>query len=301
MKIAFIGLGNMGEPMAQNLISAGHEVTVFNRTAGKAASLSAAGAKMAKSPSEAVRDAEVVVTMLANDEALQATILAPAFSQSPAIDSLPQGAIHMCTSTISVALSKELAREHKLRGQGYVAAPVMGRPEAAAHKKLLVIAAGPRDQVETCRPLLEAIGRGVSVVGEQAWQANVVKIAINFTIASAIETMGEAFALIQKSGMDAHAFLDLLNAFYNTPVYANYGRLIADRQFDPPGFRLKLGLKDVGLALAAGQETAVPLPIASLIRDHCLEAIAHGRAEADWSALAEVAAQNAGLLADPAK
>ena len=285
----------MGEPMARNLVSAGHDVTVFNRTAAKAASLIAAGAKAARSPAEAVREAKVAITMFANDEALRETFLNPSSSQGAAIDALPQGSIHMCTSTISVAISKELAREHARRDQGYVASPVMGRPDAAALKRLLVIAAGPRDQVETCRPLMEAMGRGVSVVGEEAWRANVAKIAVNFTIASAIETMGEAFALVRKSGMDTHAFLELLNAFYNTPVYAGYGRLIADRQFDPPGFRLKLGLKDVSLALAAGQETAVPLPIASLIRDHCLEAIAHGRADADWSALAEVAAQNAGL------
>jgi 3-hydroxyisobutyrate dehydrogenase-like beta-hydroxyacid dehydrogenase len=285
----------MGEPMALNLVRAGHEVTVFNRTASKAARLSEAGARIAKTPAEAVRNTEVAITMLANDEALRETILVPGDSQSAAIDSLPKGAIHMSSSTISVALSKGLAQEHARRGQGYVAAPVMGRPESAEQKKLLVIAAGPRDQVETCRPLMEAVGRGVSVMGEQAWQANVVKIAVNFTIASAIETMGEAFALIRKSGMDAHAFLDFLNAFYNTPVYANYGRLIADRQFEPPGFRLRLGLKDVGLALAAGQETSVPMPIANVIRDHCLEAMAHGHADEDWSALAEVSAQNAGL------
>lgn len=295
MKIAFLGLGNMGEPMARNLISAGHEVTVFNRTAAKAESLIEAGAKAAKSPSEALREAKVAITMFANDEALRETLLAPDSSHAAAIDALPKGSIHMCCSTISVAISKEMAQEHARRNQGYVAAPVLGRPDAAAQKKLLVMAAGPSDQVEICRPLMEAVGRGVLVMGEEAWQANVVKIAVNFTIASAIETMGEAFALIRKSGMDAHAFLELLNAFYNTPVYAGYGRLIAGRQFEPPGFRLKLGLKDVNLALAAGQETSVPLPIASLIRDHCLAAIAHGRADADWSALAEVAAQNAGL------
>lgn len=295
MKIAFFGLGNMGEPMALNLIRAGHEVTTFNRTAGKAASVAAAGARMAKTPAQALRNAEIAITVLANDEALRETILAPDDSQTAAIDSLPKGAIHMCCGTISVALSKALAQEHARRGQGYVAAPVLGRPDAAAQKKLWVIAAGPRDQVEACRPVMEAIGRGVSIAGEQAWQANLVKIALNFTIVSAIETMSEAFALIRKSGMDAHGFLDALNIVYNTPVYTGYGRLIADRQFEPAGFRLKLGLKDVSLALAAGHEASVPLPLASVIRDHCLEGIAHGRADADWSVLAEVAAQNAGL------
>ncbi|HVB34000.1 MAG TPA: NAD(P)-dependent oxidoreductase [Patescibacteria group bacterium] len=291
MKIAFLGLGNMGEPMALNLIRAGHEVTVFNRTAAKAAALAEAGARVAKSPADAVREAEAAISILANDQALRETIL----SDGAAIETLPRGAVHMCCATISVTLSKELAREHAKRGQGYVAAPVLGRPEAAAAKNLWIVAAGPPDQVERCRPLMEAMGRGISVMGEHPWQANVTKIAANFMIASALETMGEAFALIRKSGMDPRGFLEVMNPFFNSPIYTNYSRIIAGRQFDPAGFRLKLGLKDVGLALEAAQDLAVPMPLASLIRDHYLDAIAHGREDSDWSAVAEVAARNAGL------
>ncbi|HVB98647.1 MAG TPA: NAD(P)-dependent oxidoreductase [Candidatus Dormibacteraeota bacterium] len=290
MKIAFFGAGNMGEPMALNLMRAGHEITVFNRTPAKAAALENAGAKVAKAPAEALQEAEVAITMLADDQALRDTLLA-----SDAIRALPRGAIHMGCSTISVALSKQLEREHARRGQGYVAAPVLGRPDAAAEKKLWVLAAGPREQVERCRPLMEAIGRGISVVGEQPWQANVTKIAANFMIASVLETLGEAFALVRKSGMDPHAFLAVMNPFFNSPIYTNYGRIIADGQFEPAGFRLQLGLKDVNMALAAAQDAASPLPLASLIRDHLLSAIAHGREDADWSALTEVIARNAGL------
>jgi 3-hydroxyisobutyrate dehydrogenase-like beta-hydroxyacid dehydrogenase len=201
----------------------------------------------------------------------------------------------MGTSTISVELSKELAREHGARSQAYVAAPVLGRPDAAAGKKLWVMAAGAREDIERCHPLIDAIGRGVSIMGDQPWQANITKIAANFMLASMLEAMGEAAALIRKSGMDPHAFVEVLNSLFNSPVYANYGRIIADRKFEPAGFRLTLGLKDVGLALEAGQDAAVPLPLGSLIRDHYLSAIAHGLQDADWSALAEVAARNAGL------
>jgi 3-hydroxyisobutyrate dehydrogenase-like beta-hydroxyacid dehydrogenase len=157
------------------------------------------------------------------------------------------------------------------------------------------MAAGAREDIERCHPLIDAIGRGVSIMGDQPWQANITKIAANFMLASMLEAMGEAAALIRKSGMDPHAFVEVLNSLFNSPVYANYGRIIADRKFEPAGFRLTLGLKDVGLALEAGQDAAVPLPLGSLIRDHYLSAIAHGLQDADWSALAEVAARNAGL------
>jgi 3-hydroxyisobutyrate dehydrogenase-like beta-hydroxyacid dehydrogenase len=288
VRIAFFGTGNMGEPMALNLIRAGHEVAVYNRTRERAEPLAKAGARVADSPADAVKGVEVAITMLANDHAVRETLFA-------AIGSLDRGAVHMCTSTISVAFSKELAQEHAARGQGYVASPVLGRPEAAAEKKLWVLAAGPQDQVARCRPLMEAIGRGISIMGDEPWQANLTKIGANFMLASMLEAMAEAFALVRKSGIDSHAFLEILTGVFNSPVYTNYGQIVADRQFDPAGFRLTLGLKDVGLALAAAEDTAVPLPLASLIRDHYLSAIAHGRADADWSALAEVAARNAGL------
>jgi len=296
MRIAFFGLGNMGAPMALNLLRAGHQMVIFNRTAEKAAPLIEAGATLARTPVDAVENCDVAITMLANDSAVRDTILANTSGQAAVIDRLPRGAVHMCTSTISVALSRELTEAHLRHGQNYVAATVLGRPEAAEQKKLWVMAAGPHDQIERCRPLMDAIGRGVSVMGEQPWQANLTKIASNFMLASVLETMGEAFALVRKSGMDPHAFLDVVNSLFASPVYANYGRIIADRQFKPAGFRLKLGLKDIGLAIEAGQEVSVPLPLASLVRDHYLTAIARGRENEDWAAVAEVAAENADLV-----
>jgi 3-hydroxyisobutyrate dehydrogenase-like beta-hydroxyacid dehydrogenase len=227
--------------------------------------------------------------MLADDQAVRDTMLVDALS------ALRAGAVHMCTSTISVALSKELAAAHAAHRQGYVAAPVLGRPEAAAAKQLWVMAAGPKDQIERCRPLMDAIGRGVSVMGEQPWQANLTKIAVNFMIASVLETLGESAALVRKAGMDVHAFLDVVNALFNSPVYANYGKIVADRRFEPAGFRLVLGLKDITLALDAAGGERVPLPLASLIRDRYLDAIAHGQGDADWSALSEVSARHAGI------
>jgi 3-hydroxyisobutyrate dehydrogenase-like beta-hydroxyacid dehydrogenase len=295
VKIAFLGLGAMGSPMALNLLRAGHQVTAFNRTAAKAMSLREAGAAVAASPADAVEGADIAVTMVSNDEAVRAMLFAAITPNRAAIDRLAKGAVHVCTSTISVAFSKQLAAEHAAREQAYIAAPVLGRPEAAAEKRLWVIAAGARDQIERCRPVFDAIGRGFSVVAREPWQANVAKIAANFMLASMLEAMGEAFALVRKSGMEPQAFLEILNALFNSPVYANYGRIVANQQFEPAGFRLVLGLKDVDLALAAGHDSAVPLPLASLVRDRFLSAVAHGRQNADWSALAEVAARSAGL------
>ena len=289
MKVAFFGAGNMGEPMAANLLRAGYEVTAYNRTRSKIEPLAAAGARIADSPAAAVAGVDAAITMLANDQAVRDTMLIDALS------ALPAGAVHMCTSTISVALSKELAAAHAAHGQGYVAAPVLGRPEAAAAKQLWVMAAGPKDQIERCRPLMDAIGRGVSVMGEQPWQANLTKIVVNFMIASVLETLGESAALVRKAGMDVHAFLDVVNALFNSPVYANYGKIVADRRFEPAGFRLVLGLKDITLALDAAGGERVPLPLASLIRDRYLDAIAHGQGDADWSALSEVSARHAGI------
>jgi 3-hydroxyisobutyrate dehydrogenase-like beta-hydroxyacid dehydrogenase len=287
--------------MALNLLRAGHEIRVFNRTPAKATKLAEAGATIAKSPFEAAEGVDAAITMLANDQAVREIMLAPVPPTGAVIDVLRRGAIHVCTSTISVALSKELTQEHSRRGQGHVAAPVLGRPEAAAERKLWVIVAGPRDHVERCRPLIEALGRGFSIMGDQPWQANITKIAANFMLASMLEAMGESFALLRKMGMDTHAFVEVLNALFNSPVYANYGRIIADRRFVPAGFSLRLGLKDVGLALEAAQDAAVPMQLASLVRDHYLSAVAHGLENADWSALAEVAAQDAGLVSGDAE
>jgi 3-hydroxyisobutyrate dehydrogenase-like beta-hydroxyacid dehydrogenase len=202
----------------------------------------------------------------------------------------------MSSSTIGIECSKDLEREHRLRRQGYVAAPVIGRAEAARDKALWVIAAGEQGAIERCRPLMEALGRGITIVGAEPWQANLTKIGVNFMLATVIESFGEAYAMLEKSGLDPHSFLDVVNnGAFRSPVYANYGKMIADRQYEPAGFSLKLGLKDAELALEAGEAVHAPLPFASVLRDHYLQALAHGHGELDWSALAEVARHNAGV------
>jgi len=291
MKVGFIGLGNMGTPIARNLLHAGHELAVYNRTRARAEPLEREGARVASSPGDASRGCEAVITMLADDNALRET----SFGDDGVLAALPPGGIHISMSTISVDLSRTLAREHGNRQQGYIASPVLGRPEAAAAKKLLVLAAGPPEQVERCRPVLEAVGRGVTVFGQNAWQANIVKLASNFLIVSLIESLGEAFALLRKSGISPKDFLEMASPLFGSPVFQVYGQLLAEEKYEPAGFRLKLGLKDVNLALAAAGEQAVPMPLASLAREHFLQGIAHGYADQDWAALARVIAENAGV------
>jgi 3-hydroxyisobutyrate dehydrogenase-like beta-hydroxyacid dehydrogenase len=291
MKVAFIGLGNMGTPMARNLIRAGHDVTVYNRTRAKAEPLAADGARIADSVAHAVRGCEVAVTMLADDHAVQDAV----FGADGMLQALPLDAVHMSTSTISVELSKRLAITHTAAGQGYIATPVLGRPEAAAAQKLWVIAAGPPDLVERGQPLITALGRGFTIVGRDPWEANLVKLASNFMIVSLIETLGEAFALMRKAGISVHQFLEIANTLFGSPVFGVYSQIIADEKYEPAGFRMKLGLKDVKLALAAAEEQAVPMPLAGIIRDHFLEGIALGYGDQDWAAIARVIATNAGI------
>ena len=292
MKIAFLGLGNMGTAMAGHLIRAGHEITVWNRTLAKAEPLRAEGAKVGQSPGEAARDAEVLITMLADDAAVEAAVL----SAGGALETLPRGAAHVSMSTISVALSNRLAEEHSKRGHHYVAAPVFGRPDAAAAGKLFIAAAGEKPVLERVRPLLEAMGQRVFVIGDKPVMANVVKLSGNFLIASVIESLGEAIALTRKYGIDPHEYVDFLTgSLFAAPVYKTYGGLIADRKHGTGGFALRLGLKDVRLALAAAEGVDAPLPVASLIRDHMLTAIGHGYAQDDWSVLGQLAAEHAGI------
>ena len=296
MRVGFVGLGTMGEPMARNLIRAGHRLTVYNRTRQRAEALGSEGARIADTPADAAADAEVLITMLSDDRAARSVLLGAGPEQTSAIDALAPEAIHMSASTIGVECSKELEREHRVRSQGYVAAPVIGRGEAARDKALWMIAAGAPDAIERCRPLMEALSRGITIVGEQPWKANLTKIGVNFMLATVLESFGEAYAMLEKSGLDPHSFLDVVNnGAFRSPVYANYGGMIADRKYEPAGFSLKLGLKDAELALEAAGAVHAPLPFASVLRDHYLQALAHGHAELDWSAVAEVARHNAGV------
>ncbi|MDE2267001.1 MAG: NAD(P)-dependent oxidoreductase [Alphaproteobacteria bacterium] len=290
MKIGFIGLGNMGQAIVANILRAGHQVTVWNRSPGPVAALAALGAVVAKAPAETLQG-DAVFSMLANDAALAEVGLTGAV-----LDKAASGLVHVNMATISTALARQLTEAHRARGLGYVAAPVFGRPDAAAAAKLIVIAAGAEKDVARVQPVLEVIGRRVAVVGHIPEQANLFKIAGNFMLAAAIETLGEAIALVRKGGIDPAIFHDVLtSSLFAAPVYQGYGALIVAQKYEPPGFKLRLGMKDAGLALAAGNELQVPLPLASLVHDHFIEAMVAGLGEKDWAALACVAAAKAGL------
>jgi 3-hydroxyisobutyrate dehydrogenase-like beta-hydroxyacid dehydrogenase len=291
MKVGFIGLGHMGEPMARNLLKAGHEVTVFNRTRGKAEALAEAGARIAAQPADACRG-EAVITMLTGDEAVDAVTR----GNGNILDALPKGGLHIGMSTISVALSDRLTNAHGEKGQIYVAAPVLGRPEAAAAAKLIILAAGSADGIGRAEPLFKVLGQQTFVWSDKPSAANLVKLSANFLIGAMIECLGEAVALVRKGGIDRHRYIEMLTTtLFAAPVYKNYGALIADEKFTPAGFNMAMGFKDIRLVLAAAEAIQVPMPAASVVRDHFISGLAHGRRELDWAALSRVIAESAGL------
>lgn len=281
----------MGSGIVRNLLRAGNQVVVYNRSREKAEAVTKDGATVADSPAEAAAQAEVVMTMVSDDTAAEQVV----FGEQGIASGLQKNAVHVSNSTISTAFAVRLMKEHQKRGQGYLSAPVFGRPEAAEARKLIVAVAGEEALIDRVRPLLDAIGRKTVVTGSEAWQANTLKLCGNFMIASMLETFGEAFAVIRKSGMNHHMFFEVMNELFGSPVYANYGGLIAAEKYEPAGFALRLGLKDVRLMLEAAQEVAAPMPFASVIRDHCLSAMANGQEDLDWSSIARVSARNAGL------
>lgn len=290
MEIGFIGLGNMGSAMAGHLVKAGHEVTVYNRSRGKVDALAADGARPASTIAEAC-GGDVVVTMLANDEAVESAV----FADGGVLASLAKGAVHVSSSTISIALSERLTAAHADAGQTFVAAPVFGRPEAAQAAKLFVVAAGPSAALKTATEIFDAFGQRTFVVSEEPKTANLVKLSGNFLIMSVIESLGEAMALVGKAGVDTHQYLDILTStLFGAPIYKTYGELIAGGQFEPAGFAASLGHKDVRLVLTAAEELQVPMPVASLLRDRFLALLARDGADLDWSAVGALAAWEAG-------
>jgi 3-hydroxyisobutyrate dehydrogenase-like beta-hydroxyacid dehydrogenase len=289
MKVGFIGLGRMGSAMAANLIKAGHEVTVFNRSPEKRQALVKLGAREAARISDACRG-EVVITMLADDNAASSVVL----GKSGIVESLDKGVIHVSMSSISVALSKELARAHAAAGQRFVAAPVFGRPEAAAAAKLFIVAGGDPAAIKTCQPLFETIGQKTTVISEEPHAANLVKLSGNFLTASAIEALGEAIALVGKSGIDRGAYVDLITStIFPAPAYQIYGKLIAAGKFEPAAFAAPLGYKDVRLAQAAADDLRVPMPLAGLLHERFLRLLALGGDNLDWSAVGGLATLDA--------
>jgi 3-hydroxyisobutyrate dehydrogenase-like beta-hydroxyacid dehydrogenase len=291
MKVGIIGLGRMGSAIARRLIKAGHDVTVYNRTRSRAEPLAAEGAVIADSPAGASAG-EATITMLADDAAVEAVVL----GDDSVLQGLPKDAVHISMSTITVALSEELAAAHRAVGQRYLAAPVFGRPDAAAAGKLFIVVGGEADVIARCQPLFDAVGQKTFVIGDTPPWANLVKLGGNFLIASMIESVGEAVALMRKSGVDPHRFIDIMtDSLFAAPIYRTYGELIVEQRFQPPGFAMPLGLKDIRSVLAAAETQRVPMPAASLVRDHFISGIARGGEGLDWSALARVAAQDAGL------
>lgn len=290
--VAFIGLGHMGAPMARNLLAGDFAVTVFNRSREPADDLAGDGAQVAESPGAAVVPGGMVLTMLANDAALEAVTLGP----GGFLEKLGQGGLHVSMSTVSPETSRRLASAHAERGSLFLAAPVFGRPDAAQAKKLLICQSGPAAAKARARPVLEALGQGIHDFGDDPGAANVVKLAGNFLILAAIEAMAEAQVLGEKNGIDRSTLAAFVGqTIFNCPVYQNNGRILAERSFEPAGFRLELGMKDARLIRDTAEQAAVPMPIADLVHARLLSGLAKGRNHLDWTALGLSAAEDAGL------
>lgn len=289
MKIGFIGLGNMGSMIARNLMKAGHEVTVWNRSPAKADALVAVGARRAASPAAAAHG-DVVQTMLADDKALEAVSFGP-----DGILSAPTRAIHVSHSTISLKLAERLAQAHADHGSVLVSAPVFGRPAAAEAAKLFIAAAGPSDALETCQPIFDVIGQKTFRIGDHAPAANIVKLCGNFMILAAVEALAEAMTLAEKNGVAKASLLEVMTGtLFGAPAYQIYGDIMVRDAFRPAGFAAPLGLKDMNLVSEAATEARVPMPTLSVLRDHLMATVAREGEEIDWSGIAKIIAEDAG-------
>ena len=276
MNIGVIGLGMMGRAMARNLLRAGHRLTVYNRTRSRAEELQSAGALIAETPAEACRGA-AVITCLADDGAAEAIV----FGEDGVAGALAAGGVHISMSTLSLACVARLAHAHREAGQRFLAAPVFGRPDTAA-ARLLIIAAGDPEAIAQCQPVFDALGQRTIAVGTDPAAATMVKLVGNFLLISAVESLSEAAALLRKSGVDPQVCLEtLINTIFASPVYQNYGKLILQQQYEP-GFRLALGFKDIGLALAAAEISGAPLPVARLCANACFTRSSAGIKTETW-------------------
>ncbi len=294
--VGFAGLGSMGSAMARNVVNAGFSLRAYNRSRSKADALAAHGATAVATPAEAAASG-LVCTMLADDDAVEAIVL----GSDGILSGLPAGGTHVSHSTISVALAERLTAEHRARGQHFVAAPVFGRPEAAAARKLFVVAAGPAAALEHVRPVFEALGQRTFEIGDEPKRASLVKLAGNFMITCVIESLSETLVLGEKGGIEPATLLEILTStLFGAPVYATYGRLIVEGTFSPAGFSVPLGLKDNRLVLRAAEALETPMPFANVVRDRFLSALAAGQAELDWSSIAKIVAREAGIAADRA-
>lgn len=278
-KIGFIGLGNMGLPMAKNLIKAGYQLQVYNRTSSKADGLDQSAITVCSSPEDAASDVQYVITMLAKDDILEEAVT----GEKGLLKSLKKGAVHISMSSIAPETSEKLTEQHQQTGTHYLTAPVFGRPEAAAAQKLWICTSGDSALKEAAKPILESMSQGIFDFGEEPGSANVVKIAGNFMIMASMEMMAEAFTLGEKNGLDPKKLADFFGStLFNAPIYQNYGKLIANKQYEPVGFKARLGYKDARLAMALSQKSETPMPIAAAVHNRLLTAIAKGWGDRDW-------------------
>jgi 3-hydroxyisobutyrate dehydrogenase-like beta-hydroxyacid dehydrogenase len=286
MKVGFIGLGQMGSAMAANLIKAGHEVTVWNRSAEKAEPLIRAGARRADRPSDAAHG-DVVMTMLADDQAVETVVYGEDGIGGAA-------ALHVSHSTISVALADRLAAD--AGPGGYVSAPVFGRPVAAEAAKLFVVAAGASTDLDRCDAVFDAIGQRTFRIGEKPSAANLVKLSGNFMIMAAVEAMAEAMTLVEKGGVERQALLEVLTeTLFGAPIYRTYGQILVEDQFRPAGFAAPLGVKDMSLVDAAATALGAPMPVLGIVRDRLRSIIATEGEDVDWAGIALAVRRNAGI------
>lgn len=284
MKVGLIGLGSMGLPMAENLLQNGYELVVYNRTISKCQELAQKGAFIANTPAEAASHTDIVFTILSDDTAVENVV----FGDDGILAGLQPGGIHVSISTISVHLAKKLTNEHENASQHFVSSTVLGRPEAVAAAALRFIVAGPEEAREKVIPILQMLGQDVFTVGDQGYLSNVAKLGNNFLLVSMLESLSEILVMVQKHGVEPKQFLEIINSLFASPVYNTYGKMIINERFDPAGFKLKLGLKDVNLMIDAANEVSTELPIANLAQSHYSYAIEKGWGDLDWAAIMKV-------------
>lgn len=290
MRIGFVGLGKMGAGMARSLLKAGAGLVVWNRSPGPTDQLAREGAHRAKDIAE-VFQAEAVVTMLATDASIRETIL-----DNDVLGQARSGLLHIVCSTISVGFADALEDAHRAHRLPFVSAPVLGRPDVAEAGALNVLVAGEQASVARATPILQMFAKKVWPMGERPAAANAAKLAANFALACAIETMAEASALGRRYGIASEKLIGLFtDTFFSAPAYKVYGPVVAKQNFEPAGFLLRHGLKDIRQAIEAGESVGAPLPFAGVLRDNFIDAIAHGDADKDWSAISAVALRRAGL------
>jgi len=292
-KIGFIGLGNIGIPMAKNLIKSGYHLQVYNRTLSKIDELDPAYVTKCQTPADASEGVHIVITILSDDEVLKEITL----GDQGILENLSEHALHVSMSTVSPETSEQLTLLHEEAGSHYLAAPVFGRAEAAEARKLWICVSGDQHAKDTAKPVLDCLGQGVIDFGESAGGANVVKIAGNFMIMASMEMMAEAYTLAEKNGLDQAQVANFFGStLFNVPIFQNYGRAIANKQYEPVGFKSKLGYKDARLAFKLSQTSQTPMPLVNALHSRLLSAMAKGWDETDWAeAIGRGVSEDAGV------